>query len=135
MNSAPGRLAHHLPGLVDDDELGREVAPHGVPQEPERGELGDRAHLRVAEGGEADDEQPPVERERRPAGEQVGERPARPALEPMGERRPAGRAREPLDEVGEGRRLAVERRRVGADARRLVGRRAGRGRAPVARRA
>ena len=69
-------LAHHLPGLVDDDELGREVAPHGVPQQPERGELGDRAHLGVGEGGEADDEQPPVERERRAAGEQVRERSA-----------------------------------------------------------
>ena len=41
-------LAHHLPGLVDDDELGREVAPHRVPQQPEGGELGDRADLGVA---------------------------------------------------------------------------------------
>ncbi len=65
---------------------------------------------------------PPVERERRAAGEQVRERPCGPALETVRERGPVGEAREPLDEVGEGRRLPVERRRIGADARIVVGR-------------
>jgi len=43
------RLAHHLPRLVDDDQLGLEVGPHGIPQDAERGELGDVADLRIAD--------------------------------------------------------------------------------------
>jgi hypothetical protein len=67
------RLAHHLPGLVDDDELGCEVPPHGIPEQPERGELGDRAHLGIGQLREADDDETPIERQRRAAGEQVRE--------------------------------------------------------------
>src|SRR5450759_3840641 len=50
-------LAHHLPGLVDDDELASEIDPDRVPKHRQRGELGDRSHLRIAEGGKSDDDE------------------------------------------------------------------------------
>jgi len=40
-----GALAHDLPGLIDDDELWRQVGPHRVPEDAERRELGDVTDL------------------------------------------------------------------------------------------
>ena len=122
MNSAPAGWRMTFQASSTTIELGREVAAHGVPQKPEGGELGDRAHLRVAQGREADDEKAAIERERRPAREQVGERARRPALQAMGEGRAAVEPWEVVHEIGERRRWAIERRWVGADARGLVGR-------------
>jgi len=50
-------LAHHLPGLIYDDELASEIDPDRVPQHRQRGELGDRSDLGIAKGGKSDDDE------------------------------------------------------------------------------
>src|ERR1035437_4907830 len=66
-------LAHHLPGLVYDDELASEIDPDGVPEHRQRGKLGDRSNLGITKRRKSDDDELLIAQGRRPPREDQGQ--------------------------------------------------------------
>ncbi len=108
-------LAHHLPGLVDDDELASEIDPDGVPEHCQRGELRDRPHLGIAERRKSDDDELLIAQGRRTPREDKRQGADRPALEAGRNRCSPGRRPQYVQQALERRRRFVVGVRIRRD--------------------